>query len=104
MNLYLTSIDWTEFNHSRQIEKIERINIGVFSYLLVTTVDPIRNTLDNTTTNKLLLTTTLHFIRPGYLKRLPLELNVFAANIDLNGKIKCGVCLAKGVDLHVKDK
>jgi hypothetical protein len=104
MNLYLTSQDWTEFRHSRQIAKIERIKIGMFSYLLATTVDPVKNELDKTVSNQILLTTTLHFVRPTYLKRLPLELNVFAATTDLNGKIKCGACLAKGVDLHVKDK
>lgn len=104
MNLYLTSSDWAEFSHSRQIAKIERIKIGIFSYLLATTVDPIKNEIDKTASNQILLTTTLHFIRPTYLKRLPLELNVFAITNALNGKIKCGACLAKNVDLHVKDK
>lgn len=104
MDLYLTSPDWTEFIYSRQIEKIERIRIGLFTYLLATTVDPIKNAIDNTESKQILLTTTLHFISSNYIAKLPIELNVFAFKKDLNDRIKCGVCLAKGVDLHLKDK
>ena len=104
MDLFLTSPDWTEFSYSRQIEKIERIRIGLFTYLLVTTVDPIENSIDNTKSKQILLTTALHFISSNYIGKLPIELNVFAVKKDLNDKIKCGDCLAKGVDLHVKNK
>ena len=101
MDLFLTSPDWTEFSYSRQIEKIR---IGLFTYLLVTTVDPIENSIDNTKSKQILLTTALHFISSNYIGKLPIELNVFAVKKDLNDKIKCGDCLAKGVDLHVKNK
>ena len=77
MNLYLTSPDWLEFNASRQIEKIERIRIGIFSYLLVSTAEPIRNSKDKTESKQLLLTSTFHFIGSNYMARLPLELNIF---------------------------
>lgn len=103
MNLYLTSPDWKEFAYSRQIEKIEKIRIGLFTYLLATTVAPIKNSIDNTQSKQILLTTTFHFISSNYMAKLPIELNVFAVNKGINGKIKCGVCLAKGVNLHKKD-
>ncbi len=103
MNLYLTSQDWVQFSGSKQIEKIERVKSGIFSYLLVTTVEPIRNSKDNTESRQLLLTSTFHFIGSNYMTRLPLELNVFSVKQE-NGKMRYGDCLAKGVDLHTKEQ
>lgn len=103
MDLYLTSPDWVEFSYSRKIEKIERIKIGLFSYLHATMVDQVKNYSDESKSKEIILTTSFHFIRTNYISRLPLELNVFAIKIDKRGELRCGMCLAKGVSLHFKD-
>ena len=104
MNLYLTSSDWIPFNGSKQISDIEHIKIGLSSYLLVTLTEILTFSTDKQPRNKFLLTTTFHFIGKNYINRLPLRLNVFKMDIDSNNKIKCGVLVAKGVDLHTKEQ
>lgn len=102
MDLYLTSPDWTDFAQSRQIQTIDRIKIGIFSYLIVTLTDPI--TYDNTKHHQLLLTSTFHFVRPNFQSRLPLPFNVFTIKRDDQNKITCGDGIAKQVDLHTKSQ
>ena len=102
MDLYLTSSDCTYFAQSRQIQNIDRIKIGLFSYLIVTLTDSI--TYDNTKHSQLLLTSTLHFVRPNFFSRLPLSFNVFTIKYDKQNKMSCGDGIAKQADLHTKSQ
>jgi hypothetical protein len=102
MDLYLTSPDWTDFAQSRQIKSISRIKIGLFSYYLATLIEPI--TFKGTKHQELLLTSTLHLVRPNFESRLPLQYNVFTINHDNQNKMTCGDCIGKQVDLHRRDE
>ena len=102
MDLYLTSPDWTDFAQSRQLQTINRIKIGLFSYLIVTLTEPI--IYENKKHHQLLLTSTFHFVRSNFYSRLPLSFNVFTINYDSKNKITCGDSVWKEVDLHTKSQ
>jgi hypothetical protein len=102
MDLYLTSQDWANFVGSQQIQSIERIKKGIFSYFLVTLIEPIIH--KNTKQQQLLLTSTFHFVRHNYKSRLPLEFDVYSVEHDKKNKITCGEILGKGIYLHKKDQ
>lgn len=102
MDLYLTSPDWTFFAESRQIQSIDRIEKGLFSYFLVTLMAPI--TYGEANHPQVLLTSTFHFVRPDFQSRLPLQYDVYTVKRDKHNKITCGEMLGKGVDLHTRDQ
>lgn len=102
MDLYLTSPDWTHFTESHQIESIEKIKLGLFSYFLVTLKEPIID--NNTNHHQLLLTSTFNVVRSDFQSRLPIQFDVYKVKLDKQNKITCGDMIGKGVDLHKKDQ
>lgn len=102
LDLYLTSPDWISFSGSKQLSKIERINIGFGFYLHVTTKD-ILLIDNNIPVQEFLLTKWYHFVGKGYKENLPTSFDVFIAETKTDGRIRIGKCIARETMLHKKE-
>ena len=101
LNLFLTSPDWISFSGSKQLIKIERINIGLGFYLHVTTKDILL--IDNMPVKEFLLTKWYHYVGKSYMENLPISFDVYVAQIGGNGKGRIGNCIGRDTRLHRKE-
>jgi len=98
LNLYLTSQDWVEFSGTKKTLEVKKVKINLGSYLLATLDQKIKNITDDTESNQVLITNTLHLISDDLSKR-PNRVNVFSVKYS-NDRMVCGDCIAKDVGLH----
>lgn len=98
LNLYLTSDDWVDFYGSKQLLSIKRINICIFSYLLVKTKDVLM--VNKIPRQEFLLTKRYLYVVRNFMEYLPICFDVYIAERSTDGKIKTGELFATETWLH----